>query len=162
MKYCLGIRQRILKIHGCGILLRELGLAWTMGRGIRGRTEEKQDWPKMEWWTAWFGFKTNKSEENIVHQGTGSGVNQTWFRSLASSFSTSVTLDKCPDLSCLDFHFYKVEKLPRYLLHTLLWEIKQKDDWDFLGGPVVLRISLHHKGRGFYPWSGTKTPRTTG
>lgn len=33
-----------------GILLRELGLAWTMGRGIRGRDWKKSKIdPKMEW-----------------------------------------------------------------------------------------------------------------
>lgn len=55
-------------------MLRELGLAWTMGRGIRGRTEEKARLTQ-KWSGEQLDLASRRNlEENIVHQGTGSGV----------------------------------------------------------------------------------------
>ena len=40
--------------------------------------------------------------------------------------------------------------------------IKQKDDWDFLGGPVVKNLPCNAGDVGSIPGLGTKTPLTTG
>ena len=116
--------------------IRELGLAWTMGRGSRGRDGRKARLTQ-KWSGEQLGLASGRNlEENIVNQGTGSGVNQMWFRSLASSFSTSVTLDKCPDLPVLVSTFTK-------------W--KNSETQFTLPGAMLGDGSLHPPGAGLRP-----------
>ena len=41
------------------------------------------------------------------------------------------------------------------------YNIKNRHEWDFHGGPVVKIPHLHCRGWGLDPWSGTKIPHAT-